>query len=321
MEWYMSRLITCLAALLLTITSLPGHAHLDPQIAGYIAVPGGQIWYRLNGREHLADKPAIIVLHGGPGGTHRGNMPLVALADEYPVILYDQLDTGNSPRTDDPANWTVARFVSEIDAIRSALDLTAVVVIGHSWGGTVAAEYAVSQPAGLRAVVLSSPLISTPQWIADNQQWIKQLPENIQAAIERHEAAGTTNHPEYRAAEKLFYSRHMCRQDPCPGSDYSAQGPERNVSVYEYMWGPTEFYAPGTLQEYDISGQLSQIRVPTLMVCGEFDEAKPESCARFAALIEGARNHVIKGAGHSTLRESEQEYLELVRDFLHDNNI
>ena len=308
-------LLAALALFSLALTA-PLQAHQDPEQAGYIKVAGGKIWYRMNGLEHLGKKPALIVLHGGPGGTHRGNMPIVKLADERPVILYDQLDTGNSERTGNKANWRVARFLSEIDAIRAALDLDEVIVLGHSWGGTLAAEYAVMNPEGLRAVVLSSPLINTRRWIADNDKWRKLLPPEVEATLRRHETAGTTNHPDYRAAEREFLKRHMCRKSPCPGGHYRAGGPNWNQDLYEYMWGPTEFHATGTLRDYDISGRLPSIKVPALMICGEFDEAAPQTCAEYGGMITGAKTFIMADAGHATMAENEVLYLKTLRAFL-----
>jgi len=303
---------------LLLLPFMAVEAHEDPDIAGYVAVDGGRIWYRLNGAEHLGKRPAIIVAHGGPGGTHRGNMSYVALSDKYPVILYDQLGTGHSDRPADKANWTVEHFVAEIDHIRHALNLDVIIMAGHSWGGSLAAEYAVGGPKGLVGVILSSPLINTDQWIADNQKWIDQLPAETIATIRRHEAAGTTDHPDYRAAETAFYARHMCRQDPCPLGEYRAGGPPGNSEMYEYMWGPTEFYAPGTLHDYDVSARLGDITVPTLMICGEFDEAAPDSCYQYADMIDDAATVIVPDAGHATMRENEPLYLATVRAFLAD---
>ena len=296
--------------------SAPLFGHQDPEIAGYIKVDGGQIWYRLNGSQHLDTQPAIIVLHGGPGGTHRGNMPYVSLSDEYPVILYDQLGSGNSTRPDNPENWHVDRFVAEIDHIRKTLNLGRVIVAGHSWGGSLAAEYAVLNPPGLEAAILSSPLINTQQWIADNQVWIEQLPEETRETLRKHESEGTTNHEEYRAAEEIFLQSHMCRKDPCPGERYRVDGPSINTQMYETMWGPTEFFAPGSLKNYDVSTRLPGIRVPTLMICGEYDEAVPRSCQKYAGMIDGAQIFIVPGAGHSTMREDEALYIQTVRAFL-----
>ena len=115
----------------------------DPEIAGYVAVEGGRVWYRINGIEHYAEgKVPLLVIHGGPGFSHHYLLTLTALADERPVIFYDQLDSGNSERPGEPENWTVERFVDEVDHVRNALGLDRLVVLGSSWGGSVAASYA-----------------------------------------------------------------------------------------------------------------------------------------------------------------------------------
>ncbi len=310
------KFVKLLIMIMVCMPFAPAYAHQDPEIAGYINVEGGRIWYRLNGAEHLGERPALIVMHGGPGGTHRGNMPYVSFSDRYPVILYDQLGTGNSDRPNKPANWTVARFVSEIDSIRKALKLQEVIIVGHSWGGTLAAEYAIRRPAGLKGVILSSPLISTPQWIADNQAWIDKLPAKTRATLRKHIAAGTQDHPDYKAAESIFYSNHMCRQDPCPNRHYRRDGPDWNKEMYIYMWGSSDFYATGTLKNYDVSGSLKKITAPTLMICGEYDEAAPESCRKFADRIENSTTVIVPDAGHATMAENEDFYLKAVEIFL-----
>jgi len=320
---HMRAAVLVLVFLSLSIINGPAalHAHQDPEQAGYIAVEGGKIWYRMNGMEHLGKKAALIVLHGGPGGTHRSNMPLVELADERPVILYDQLDTGNSLRTNNPKNWTVSRFLSEIDSIRAALNVKEVIVLGHSWGGTLAAEYAIKRPEGLKAVILSSPLIDTRRWINDADIWRSQLPPKVEERLRHHEAEGTTNSAEYRAAEQVFLSRHMCRKNPCPGEGFRADGPDWNPKLYEYMWGPTEFHATGTLRNYNISGKLPLITVPSLVICGEYDEAAPRSCNYFGSLMQNSQTFIVPNAGHATMAENKDLYLQTVRDFIQKSGL
>jgi len=291
-------------------------AHQDPEMAGYIAVDGGRIWYRLNGARHLGKKPAIIVAHGGPGGTHRGNMPYVALSDSYPVILYDQLGTGNSERPGRVENWKTKHFVDEIDHIRKALGLDQVIMAGHSWGGTLAAEYAARQPKGLVGAILSSPLISTPIWNADGANWIKQLPENTQKILRKHANDTTMESVEYSKAVDEFYARHMCRVGRCSDRGYRQGGPSGNDSMYAAMWGPTDFRGIGTLKDYDLTPRLADISVPTLILCGEFDEAAPASCRKFSKMIGMSRVTIIPDAGHATMAADEELYIQIVRDFL-----
>ena len=145
---------TVVAGMWLSCASLgspPAEAAIpDPEIAGYVAVEGGRVWYRLNGSRHFAaGKMPLLVIHGGPGFSHHYLLTLTDLADERPVILYDQLDSGNSDRPGDPKNWAVERFVDEVDHVRNALGLGRVVVLGSSWGGSVAASYATRRPPGV----------------------------------------------------------------------------------------------------------------------------------------------------------------------------
>lgn len=313
----MKKIISVLAAtLLLIVLGAPVFAHQDPEQAGYIAVEGGRIWYRMNGMEHLGKKPTIIMMHGGPGGTHRGNMPYVALADTYTVILYDQLDTGNSDRIGDPKSWTVKRFVDEIDYIRKALNLDQVIIAGHSWGGALSAEYASRNPDGLKAAILSSPLISTPQWNKDNQDWVDDLPTDARTVLRKNNFAGSLDEPEFKAAVDLFYLRHMCRTDPCTTTSYRDDGPEGNDEMYVTTWGVTDFNGYGTLKDYDMSDRLKDIKVPTLMICGEFDEARPRSCRKYAEMIRNTTTVIIPDAGHQTMDANEKLYIQSVRSFL-----
>ena len=307
---------SALVALMLFAFWHPVKAHEDPEISGYIQVEGGRIWYRLNGSEHLGKMPAIIVAHGGPGGTHRGNLPYVALADKYPVILYDQLGTGNSDRPEGQETWRVQRFVDEIDHIRNALGLEEVIMAGHSWGGTLAAEYAVRNPDGLAGAILSSPLISTPIWNADNAEWIKDLPKETQAVLNRHKNDKTMASKEYREAAQQFYDRHMCRVGHCNDNGHRAGGPAGNQDMYLTMWGPTDFFGIGTLKDYDLTPRLDDIEVPTLILCGEFDEAAPRSCNKFGGMIDDAKVTILPNAGHASMAADEAYYIQQVRAFV-----
>lgn len=145
----------------------------DPDMEQKIKVRGGQIYVRVNGGLGGRRPPAMF-LHGGPGSNHSAFLPALALADERAVILYDQLDAGLSDHPNRPQNWTVERFVSEIDAIRAALDLNELHLVGHSWGTAVSMQYAARHPAGLKSLTLGGPYFSTRSWGGEHDRPAEQ---------------------------------------------------------------------------------------------------------------------------------------------------
>jgi L-proline amide hydrolase len=285
----------------------------DPEECGYIPVEGGRIWYRINGLKQRGAS-AIIAVAGGPGLSHHYLAPLLALSDERPVVLYDQLDTGNADRPGDPANWQLERFVTEIPALRRALGLDEVVVVGHSWGGTVALEYALSQPAGLRALVLASPVISMQRWCQDTAALVAELPQEARTIIADCSVRGDFDSDAFRQADEVYLRRHVLPVEPPEALSRSLA--LFNTSLYHAMWGPSEFTPTGTLRGYEAAERLPGLGLPVLFICGENDEARPASCSAFASMMPYARVVAISETSHCTLNEKPDEFLTEVRRFL-----
>lgn len=278
-----------------------------------VAVPGGTVWVGVVG--DLSAGLPLLTIHGGPGMSHVYLAPLADLADGRAVIFYDQLDAGRSDRPNLPENWRIERFLAEIDAIRAALGLERLALFGNSWGGTLAAAYGARQPAGLERLVLSSPLIHTETWLKDNAAYRAALPPETLAVMDRYEAMGETDDPAYLDAVDLFYRRHLCRTDPWPAW-VNRTFELLNESCYAGMWGPNEFTCTGVLSGYDGRPGLAEIAVPTLVTCGAYDEATPESCRHFAAMIPGAELAVIEDASHMAFIERRDVYMARLRPFL-----
>ena len=278
---------------------------------GFVSVEGGRIWYAKMGN---GTGTPLIVVHGGPGSGSCGLRVWGALGEERVVVRYDQLGAGKADHPTDTTLFTVERAVRELQALRDSLGLTEVHLYGRSWGAMLVEAYMGTNPTGVRSVILSSPLVTTAQWEADADSLIKTLPDEHQSAIARHEAAGTTDSPEYRAAMDEYYDRYVRRRPrlSLPGSDCGSSG----ALVYGYMWGPSEFTATGTLKTFDATSWLSMIRVPTLFVTGEYDEATPSSTERFSQLVAGAEFKVIPGAAHATENDNPDALLQVVRDFI-----
>ena len=279
---------------------------------GFIDVTGGKVWYRIAGS---GNSVPLMVLHGGPGYPHDDLEALDPLADQRPVVYYDQLGCGKSDRPDDLSLWKAQRFVEELGQVRYALGLDKVHILGHSWGSMLATDYALTQPEGLVGLILASPPISVPRWLEDAERLKATLPVEVQEAIAKHETAGTVESEEYQEATKEFNKRFVCRLDPWPEVMIKSEAGIGKV-VYETMWGPTEFYMTGNLADYDRSGQLKEIKAPTLFTCGRYDEATPESTAWYQSLLPGSELAILEHSAHMTHLEETERYIGIVRGFL-----
>lgn len=280
---------------------------------GFVNVEGGRIWYHRVGDGHGTP---LVLLHGGPGSTSYGLKPLLALADDRPVIIYDQLGCGKSDHPTDTTLYTVDRFVRELQTLRDSLGLKEIHLFGQSWGAMLAEAYMGNKPAGVKSLILSSPLVTTAQWEHDADSLIRGLPDSIQKAIAKNEAAHTTESPEYLRAMHAYYSRHVIRKHPQHPADADSSRASSGTLVYNYMWGPSEFTSTGTLKTFDARPWLKEVTVPTLFLAGEFDEATPSSTKEFSKLVKGSEFVVIPGSGHVTQNDNLDALLAALRGFL-----
>lgn len=280
---------------------------------GFAEVPGGQVAYSFTGTEQSGTP--LLVLHGGPGCTSDYLAPL-ALLGGRPVVFYDQLGCGNSDCPADSSLWTLERAVNELAAVREALGLDHIHILGQSWGTMLAVEYMLtSRPEGVESLVLSAPCLSTSRWAADGRRYLQALPEPHRQVILCAEEAGAHDDPAYLEAMMIYYHRHVCRLDPWP--ECLTRTFERlNSDIYLQMWGPSEFTITGSLQDFERAGRLHEITVPTLFTCGEFDEATPATTTYYHHMMPGSEIAVFEGTAHEHHLENTGKYLAVVREFL-----
>ncbi len=261
------------------------------------------------------------MIHGGPGLTSSYLDNFTALSETRPVFTWDQLDCGRSDRPNDPALWTLERFVEELELVRAALTPGPVHVLGHSWGATLAMEWLIDQaPAGIASVIFASPCLSTPRWIEDTRALVAQLSPEAQAAIAEAERTGEFHTPGYQAAAwGEWIHAHIVRQLP-PEAIGSLLGSlaevNANLELLEHMWGPSDFTVTGSLRNYDRTADLGNLSMPVLFHCGEFDEARPDTVREQAALTPNAGVAIIPGAGHLTMIDAPEQANNAIRDFL-----
>ena len=282
-----------------------------PNGEGFINVDGGKVWYQVTGN---GDKIPILILHGGPGAPSYYLKPLSALGVDRKVIFFDQLGCGRSDRTSDTTLMTVDHFVEELKTVVKHLGLKEFYLYGQSWGTMLGTDYYLKYPGGIKALILSSPCISIPMWIKDADSLISTLPDSIQNAIRTNEKNKTFDDPGYQQAVLLYYQNFVSRKLP-----WSADIDSTSMQIgksYQYMWGPSEFTATGELKNYDRTNQLNKIRIPTLFITGEFDEACPSTVKYYQSLVPGAKFEIIKDAAHLTMQDKPEENNKVLIDFL-----
>lgn len=282
---------------------------------GHIDVPGGQVWYKVVGS---GESVPLLTLHGGPGGGHDYLEPLNALASERPIVFFDQLGCGKSDTPDDVSLWRIDRFVDEVTAVRDALGLDRIHLLGHSWGGWLAIEYMLGAPSGVVSLTLASTSASIPQFVHEAGTLISELPREMAETMRRLEAEGDFENPEFEAGMMEFYKRHLCRLDPWPDPIMrSLENLDGNI-VYETMNGPTEFTVIGNMKDWNRIEKLGEIVAPTLITCGRYDELTPACSRTLRQGIMNSRMHVFERSAHMAHLEETESYLQILSEFLRD---
>lgn len=279
---------------------------------GYVTVKGGKIWYRIVG---AGKKTPILMLHGGPGGTSKSFYQFAPLGNDRPVIIFDQLGSGRSGYHTDTTLLKVENFVEQVEALKTSLGLKEFYLHGHSWGTALALEYYLKYPKGIQALIFNSPYFSTPLWKADADTLISTLPDTIQLAIKNGEKNQDYTSPEYKNANEVFYKNFGVRKTKLT-SELDTSTAKGNTFIYNYMWGPTEFTATGTLINYDRVQSLKNIKVPTLFITGEFDEARPTTVKYFQHLVPNSKFVIIEDAGHGTMHDNRSQNISAIKHFL-----
>jgi proline-specific peptidase len=283
---------------------------------GTVPFRGHRTWYRVVGELPAASgKLPLLVLHGGPGVPHDYLEDLARLADGgRPVVFYDQIGCGKSDHPDDSALWVIDTFVEEVAAVRDALELERVHLLGHSWGGWLALEYALGGSSGLASLVLASTCASLPAFAAETRRLKESLPAEVQEVIDRHEAEGTTNDDAYTEATMAYYTQWVCRLDPWP-EHVMRSFMNLNEDVYGTMQGP-EWNVTGNLKDWDVIDRLGELDVPVLVTSGRFDEMTPALVQPLVEGIRGAESVVFEESAHFATAEEPDRYRQVLESFL-----
>ena len=280
--------------------------------SGFVEVMGYKLFYRSFG----AGTDTLLCLHGGPGVPHYYLLPLANLAnDSFRVVLYDQLGVGSSDKPTDLTLFNIERGADEVEGVRKALGLGRMNLLGSSYGGALALQYALKYQEHIKKMVIASGLSSVAETVSEMTRLKTQLPAKTQEIMKRFEAKFAFLHPEYLKAVDEYYHNFLCRLPEWP-EDVKRALNEMSVPVYFTQNGPNEFTIIGTWKGWDITDRLPEIKVPTLVTVGKYDEITPKIAETIHKGIPGSVLRIFEKSAHLTMWDEEEEYLRVVKKFL-----
>ena len=266
----------------------------------------------------------VLLLMGGPGGSHEF---WEALDSYFPAAgieyyYYDQLGAGFSDNPDAPELWDLARYVEEVEQVRQALKLDHdnFYLVGISWGGLLATEYALKYQQHLKGLVISSMMSSIPAYNEYATRVLEPAMDPKQLAeIKQLEADNKTETPRYEELLMPFYMQHVLRMpaDKWPWAVLRSFG-TLNRKMYVMMQGPSEIGASGTLEKWDRFDQLKTIATPTLVIGGKYDTMDPDYLEKMTHELKKARHVVCPHGSHMSLYDDQQIYTSSLIQFIED---
>ncbi len=316
-------LFLVLAAAFLSAQESPSAGNVYQITQGYVDADGVMIWY-----EEFGKGEPLMIVHGGPGATHDYFLPyLIPLAKHNRLIFIDERGSGKSEQLGDVKKYTVENMVEDVEAVRKALGLGKINLLGHSFGGVLAQAYALKYQENLSHLILCSTFPSTSEM---NQVFVKikeNMPAELRTRINKMEAEGLYGHglpyeqnrytAEYmKAAWGEGYFPYLYQRRPDPAYDPESGG--FAWDLYREMWGSNgEYVIDGNLKSVEYVDQLHTIKVPTLVNCGDHDECAPSLSREMHEKIAGSQLVIFPESGHMTFVDQPDMFIKTINDFLH----
>ncbi len=311
-----------------TITASADDLYKEVQTGGVkiipIETPKGKfnVWTKRIGNN---PKIKLLLLNGGPGATHEyfECFENFLLPEGVELIYYDQLGCGLSDNPKDTAMWDLSRFVEEVEQVRKALNLNKdnFYLLGHSWGGILAMQYALKYQDNLKGLIISNMMSSCPAYGKYAQEVLApQFDQKILDTIRQIEAKGDFANPKYmELLMPNFYAKHICRipidQWPEPMNRALSK---INQSLYVTMQGPSEFGIGGNLINWDVSKELPKIKTPTLTIGGKHDTMDPEHMKWMSTQVQHGRNITCPNGSHMSMYDDQKNYFPGLIQFIKD---
>ena len=287
-----------------------------------IKTPVGEfkVWTKRFGKN---PKIKILLLHGGPAMTHEYMecFETFFLREGFEFYEYDQLGSYYSDQPKDSSLWTTERFVEEVEQVRQAIgaDSSNFYLLGNSWGGILAMEYALKYQSHLKGLLVSNMMASAPEYGRYAEEVLApQMDTAVLREVRAIEAAKDFSNPRYM--ELLiphFYHEHICRLQEWPDG-LNRAFKHANGEIYTLMQGPSEFGISGRLAHWDIRDRLKKIRVPTLMIGAKYDTMDPMAMEEQSHLVQKGRYLYCPNGSHLSMWDDQKVFMQGVIGFIRD---
>ena len=290
--------------------------------AGGVRMVELQEGYRVWTKRFGNGEAKVLLLHGGPAMTHEYMECFESFFPKAGIEFYeyDQLGSYYSDQPEDESLWTIPRFVEEVEQVRIALglDRSNFYLVGNSWGGLLAMEYALAHPDALKGLVIANMTASFDKYEAYNAKLRAELPEDLLAELASYESKGAYHDPAYqKLVFDAYYTKHLCRLPEWPEAVMRSLN-HVNQDVYEYMQGPSEFVPGGILKGWTVWDRLGEIAVPTLTVGARYDTMNPEEMEEMSRLVQNGRYLYCPDGSHLAMWDDQKVFMDGVVGFIQD---
>lgn len=287
-----------------------------------ITTPKGKfiVWTKKLGNN---PKMKLLLLNGGPGATHEyfECMESFLPVEGIELIYYDQLGCGNSDNPKDTSMWDLPRYVEEVEQVRRALNLDKdnFYLLGHSWGGILATEYALKYQQHLKGLIISNMMVSCPAYGKyANEVLARQFDPKVLARIRAIEAKGDFENPEYmQLLMPNFYAKHILRMPPEKWPEpVNRSFAKINQSLYVTMQGPSEFGISGKLLKWDRTADIKKLYIPALSIGGQYDTMDPKHMQWMATQFQNGSYLYCANGSHMSMYDDQETYMNGLIKFI-----
>ena len=297
------------------------------QVAGIKMIPiktdvgTFKVWTKTIGNN---PRVKVLLLHGGPAMTHEYMEAFESFfpKEGFEIIEYDQLGSYYSDQPTDSSLWTTERFVEEVEQVRTALGLTKdnFYILGNSWGGILAMEYALKYQQNLKGLIICNMMASIPDYEKYNGVLRAQMRPSLVDSLQQYEAKGLFKDPTYQELVfNEYYTKHLCRLPEWP-EPVNRSFKHINESIYVMMQGPSEFKVGGRLLTWDRKADLPKITVPTLTVGAKYDTMDPAHMEWMSKQVQNGKYLYCPNGSHLSMWDDQQVFMDGVIKFIKETD-